>query len=301
MGQFDDHGISFNALALYNRDPFGVFRAPAKGAYYVLIQDRYRQGGPRYQYVAHFTKPEPDFMPVVFHATNPHPTSALVRAGGCDYLEICMNRRNFSGPIVVEARDLPPGVTCPPIHVSPQSETACVVFVAAPDAKEWAGPIRLTATATIDGKELTRELRSVQRRWAIDNISTSRLNRQVCLAVRPGAPYRLSLPEKANGTVGGSVDLRVAVQRMGDFKGKVQVTALDLPPGFALATIDIPEGKDEAVAKLTVAGNVPVGTYSVVVRGDGQVPYSRDGKTKANVRVADPSTPVTIVLGAAKK
>ena len=300
VGQFDDHGISFNALALYNRDPFGVFRAPAKGAYYVLVQDRYRQGGPRYQYVAHFTKPEPDFMPVVIHPKNPHPTSALVRAGGCDYLEICLNRRNYSGPVVVEAHDLPAGITCPPSHVSPRTDTACVVFVAAADAKEWAGPIRLTATATIDGKKLTRELRGVQRRWAIDNINTSRLNRQVCLAVRPGAPYRLSLPEKANGTVGGSIDLRVAVQRMGDFKGKVQVTALDLPPGFALATVDIPEGKDEAVVKLTVAGNVPPGTYSVVVRGDGQVPYSRDGKTKANVRVADPSTPVTIELRAAK-
>ena len=301
VAQFDDHGISFNALALYNRDPFGVFRAPAKGAYYVLVQERYGQGGPRYQYVVHFTKPEPDLMPVVFHATNPHPTSALVRAGGCDYLEVCLNRRNYSGPVVIEAHDLPPGVTCPPTHVSPQTNTACIVFCAAPDAKEWAGPIRLTATAMVDGKPLTRELRGVQRRWAIDNINTSRLNRQVCLAVRPGAPYRLTLPDKATATVGGSFDLRVSVGRMGDFKGKVQITGLDLPPGFNLATVDIPEGKEEVTAKLTIAGNVPPGTYSVVVRGDGQVPFSRDAKPKANVRVADPSTPMTITLTAAGK
>jgi hypothetical protein len=301
VGQFDDHGISFNALALYNRDPFGVFRAPSKGAYYVLIQDRYRQGGPRYQYVAHITKPDPDFMPVAFHATVPHPTSLLVRAGGCDYLEVCLNRRNFSGPVVVEAHDLPAGVTCPPVHVSPQTDTACVVFVAADGAKEWAGPIRLTATATIDGKKLIRELRGVQRRWAIDNINTSRLNRQICLAVRPGAPYRVELPEKATGTAGGALDLRVSVRRFGDFKGKVQITGLDLPPGFGLATLDIPEGKAEGVAKLTIAGNVPPGSYSVVVRGDGQVPFTRDDKPKANVRVADPSTPVTVVVTAPAK
>src|SRR5262249_51801812 len=31
--QFDDHGIRFNALDLYNRDPFGTFTAPAAGTY----------------------------------------------------------------------------------------------------------------------------------------------------------------------------------------------------------------------------------------------------------------------------
>ena len=52
----------------------------------------------------------------------------------------------------------------------------------------------------IDGKKVTREVRAVQRRWAIANISTSRACRQVCLAVRPGAPYGLQLAEKASAT-----------------------------------------------------------------------------------------------------
>ena len=208
---------------------------------------------------------------------------------------------SFAEPIDLTVEGLPAGVTCPPVHVSPQTDTACVVFVAADGAKEWAGPIRLTASATIDGKRLTRELRGVQRRWAIDNINTSRLNRQICLAVRPGAPYRVSLPETTTAMAGGSLDVRVSIRRFGDFKGKVQITGLDLPPSFGLATLDIPDGKVEGVAKLTVAGNVPPGSYSVVVRGDGQVPFTRDDKPKANVRVADPSTPVTVVVTAPAK
>ena len=303
LAQIDDHGINFNALSLYNRDPFGTFTAPATGTYRLLIQDRYRNGGPRYQYVAQIGKPEPDFFPVVFHATNPNPTSPLVRAGGSAHLDLCLNRRNLTGPVVVEAKGLPAGVSCPPVHVSPQTEFATVVFTAAADAKDWQGSIRLEATATVAGKKWRRPVGVVQRRWAIDNVSTARLCREVCLAVRPAAPYGLRLPEKATIVAGGAVEIKVSVRRAGDFKGKVQLSGLQLPPGFAFASTELPAARDEVTAKLSVAGNVPPGTYTVVLRGDAQVPYSRDARAanRPNVRVADPSTPLTVTVAAAKK
>src|SRR5262249_45048874 len=64
--QFDDPGISYNALALYNRDPFGTFNVSATGRYHLLVQERYRNGGPRYQYVLNIGKAIPDFFPVAF-------------------------------------------------------------------------------------------------------------------------------------------------------------------------------------------------------------------------------------------
>src|SRR5262249_5728439 len=48
---FDDHGINTGSLAQFNRDPLGTFRVPADGVYRVFVQERYRNGGPRYQYV----------------------------------------------------------------------------------------------------------------------------------------------------------------------------------------------------------------------------------------------------------
>jgi hypothetical protein len=77
-----------------------------------------------------------------------------------------------------------------------------------------------------------------------------------------------------------------------------------LPPGFSFATTDIGADQTEAKIKLNVAANVPPGEYSVVVRGDAQVPYNRDAKAAArpNVRVADPSTPLLVqVLPMVKK
>jgi hypothetical protein len=305
LASIDDHGINLNALAQFNRDPVGVFNVPVTGKYRLFVQDRYRKGGARYQYVLHLGNPRPDFYPVVFHETNPDPTCPLVRAGGSAFCEICLNRRNFNGPITLEAEGLPVGVTCAPVHVSPQAQHASVVFSAAANAAPWSGAIKLKAWALIDGQRVERELRVCQRRWNIANINTSRVCRELCLAVRESAPYAITLPaEKVTVAAGGKKEFQATVRRLSaDFKGKVQLTGLVPPPGFNMATAEVAADKTMATIKLTVAGNVPAGTYTVFVRGDAQVPYNRDAKasSKPNVRVADPSTPLTVEVTAPAK
>lgn len=300
IGTIDDHGINFNSLAQFNRDPVGNFTIPANGKYRMLVQERYRHGGPRFTYALRIGKPEPDFYPVAFHETPVDPSCPLVRQGGSAFCEVCLNRRDFNGFVTVEAENLPMGVTCPPVHVSPQSQFANIVFSAAPNAPEWAGPIRLKAWAMIGER---REVRWSQRRWAIDNINTSRIAREVCLAVRPKAPYALKVPD-INLTVpaGGTVEGKVSVERLWpDFKGKVQLTGLNLPPGFEVPATDLPADKNEVPIKLKVAANVPPGTYSVVLRGDAQVPFNRNpaASEKPNIRVADPARAFTVVVTAA--
>lgn len=305
LAAFDDHGINFEALAQFNRDPVGAFTAPAEGDYRLLVQERYNHGGPRFQYVLAVGKPRPDFYPVVIHETNPDPSCPVVRRGGSASYVLCLNRRHFGGPVTVEAEGLPPGVTCPPVHVSPQTEFADVVFTAGLEAPEWSGAVRLKAWALIDGKRVERPVRCAQRRWAIANINTCRVCREVCLAVRSEAPYGIHTPtEGLTVPAGGTDGAKVTVARhWPDFRGKVQLTGLNLPPGFGVAATEVPPDRTEATVKLTVAGNVPPGIYSIVLRGDAQVPFSRDkGGTKTNVRVADPATPLTVtVLAAARK
>lgn len=305
VASFDDHGINFNALAQFNRDALGTFRVPADGQYRIFVQERYRNGGPRYQYVLRLVKAEPDFFPVVVHETPSDPTCPVVWQGGAAHYDLCLNRREFNGHVTIEAEGLPPGVTCPPVHVSPQTQTGTVVFLATADAPEWSGVVRLKAHATIDGKKLEREVRSTQRRWPIANINTSIMLREIGLAVRSKAPYGIRLPEKPQPVAaGGMLEFPVTIQRhWDDFKGKVQLNGLNLPPGFGFATVDIAGDKAEGTGKLTVAGNVPPGDYSVVLRGDAQVPFNRVAKatTRPNIRVADPSTPLLVRVSAAKK
>lgn len=306
IATFDDHGINFNALAQANRDPVGVLRIPADGQYRIFVQERYRNGGARYQYVLKITNVVPDFYPVVFHETPNEPSCPCVHQGGSAFAEICLNRRNHTGPVVIEAEGLPPGVTCRPVHVSPQGQFANVVFTASADAQEWAGAIKLKAWAMIDGKKIEREVRPVQRRWPVANISTSVMLREFCLAVRGKAPYAIHLPaDKLSVAAGSSLETSAKVVRQWpDFKGNVQLIGLNLPPGFSFATTDIGAALTEGKIKINVAANVPPGEYSVVLRGDAQVPYNRDlaAAARPNVRVAHPSTPMVVqVLPMVKK
>lgn len=298
IAAFDDHGINFNALAQANRDPVGVLKIPTDGQYRLFVQERYRNGGARYQYVLKLTKVEPDFYPVVVHETPNEPSCPCVRRGGSAFFEVCLNRRNHTGPVVIEAEGLPPGIKCEPVHVSPQGQFANVVFTASADAPEWAGAIKLKAWAVVNGKKIEREVRPVQRRWPIANINTSVMLRETCLAVREQAPYAIQLPsEKPSVIAGATLETSVKVARLSpEFKGNIQLTGLNLPPGFSFATTNVAAGQTDAKIKLNVAANVPPGDYSVVLRGDAQVPFNRDPKATArpNVRVADPSAPMVV-------
>jgi hypothetical protein len=304
LAAFDDHGNNVNALTQFNRDPAGTFAAPADGSYRLIVRDRNRQGGPRFTYVLRVGRPRPDFYPVVYHETANDPTCPVVRQGGASFCEVCVNRRDgFGGFVTVEAEGLPRGVTCPPVRVGPQVETASVVFLAAADAPEWAGPVRLKAWAEIDGKRVERPAGCVQRRHGGGSSNTAtRVCRETCLAVRSRAPYALKIaggPLKVRA--GGALEARVRLERLWpDFKDKVQVSGLNLPPGFELAAVEIPEGKTEAVVKCTVAAEVPPGTYSLTVRGDAQVSFQRepDKPEKVTVRVADPAPPLTVTVAA---
>jgi hypothetical protein len=302
---FDDHGINQRAIAQFNRDPLGTFRVPRDGEYRLLVQDRYRHGGARFRYLLRLAKARPDFFPVVFHETNPDPTSPTVRGGGSAFAEVCLNRRDFTGPVTVEVSGLPKGVTCPPVKVSPQAQFANLIFTASTDAPEWSGPVHVKAWALIDGQKTERDVRPAQRRWRIANINTTVALREFCLAVRPSAAYALDWPEPAiTASAGGSVEIPLRLSRhWADFKGKVQITGLNLPPGFTIPTVDIAPDKTDAKVKISVAANVPAGEYSLAVRGDAQVPFAKDAqaKTKQNVRVADPSTSLAVNVMSAKK
>src|SRR5438128_1308990 len=66
---------------------------------------------------------------------------------------------------------------------------------AAPDAAPWAGPITVVGTATINGKTVTREVRSATITWPVPQVNTptiTRLDRDLVLAVRDKAPFSLT-------------------------------------------------------------------------------------------------------------
>src|SRR5205085_728607 len=115
VSELDDFGIRQNAFDGHLRDPSGVVNLTAKKKYRVLVQDRYRRGGARYQYVLTVRKPVPDFYAAVIHSQNPGPGGTTIWRGGAAFLDVIVHYTDgFNGPLTIVAEGLPPGLHCTP-------------------------------------------------------------------------------------------------------------------------------------------------------------------------------------------
>ncbi|MFO0800756.1 MAG: hypothetical protein U0804_25095 [Gemmataceae bacterium] len=303
VAELDDFGIRANAFDGHVRDPSGVVNLNAKQKYRVLVQDRFRRGGPRYQYVLTVRKPVPDFYPAVIHHQNPGPGGTTVRKGGTAYLDLIVhNTDGFSGPFTVTAEGLPKGLHTAPTTVT-GGDRAVVVLWADADAPDFVGPIRLTATATRGVEVLVREVRPYTRVWNSTDLNSSRPTRELVVAVADAAPFAVvPAAERLTIEAGQKADLKLTCQRhQADFKAAVNLSGLSLPNAVRVTTASIPEGKADATVTVEVPANTRPGEYTFALQCQAQVPFSKDAKaaTRPNTLVTTPSRPVTVVVTAA--
>ncbi len=276
----------------------------AKRKYRVLVQDRYRRGGARFQYVLTIHKPVPDFYVAVIHSQNPGPGGTTIRRGGAAYLDIITHFKDgYTGPITLTAEGLPPGLHAAPTMVNDSRGT--FVLWADADAPEWTGTVKLFATGKRGETVLRREVRPYSRVWTSTDLNSSRPTRELALAIRESAPFALRFGvERLEVETGMKTEVKLQLERRWpDFKNAVNVQTLSQPNGVKLGNADLGPGKSEATVTLDVAPNTRPGEYTVVVMGQAQVPYNKDEKaaTKPNTLVSQPSRPVTVVVLAKKK
>jgi hypothetical protein len=304
VAELDDFGHRINAFDGHLRDPSGLVNLAAKTRYRLLVQDRYRRGGARYQYVLTVGKAVPDFFVAAIHSQNPGPAGTTVRAGGAAYLDVIVHQGGgFNGPITLSAEGLPPGVHALPTTV--RGTHGAFVFWADPGAADWVGTVKLFATAKVGERTLRREVRPYTRVWSEANIATSRPTRDFVLAVRDAAPFALEFAgERAEVEAGKKAELRLRLRREAkDFANKVTVLPLAAPGNLRVAGAEIAAGKDEASVTVDVPAGTPPGEYTLAVLGQAQVPYSKDPKAaqRPNVLVALPARPMTLVVLAKPK
>jgi hypothetical protein len=299
VAELDDFGHRINAFDGHLRDPFGLVNLDAKTKYRVLVQDRYRRGGARYQYVLTVGKPVPDFFVAAIHSQNPGPAGTTVRAGGAAYLDVIVHQTGgFNGPITLTAAGLPPSVHALPTTI--RGTQGVFVFWADAGAADWTGPVKLFAAAQSGERTLRREVRPYTRVWPEANIATSRPTRDFVLAVRDGAPFALEFAdERVEVEAGKKAELKLRLRRhVKDFTNNVTVQPLAPPGNLKVAGAEVAAGQDEASVTVEVPLGTPAGEYTLTVLGQAQVPYSKDPKAaqKPNVLVALPARPVTFFV-----
>jgi hypothetical protein len=256
------------------------FVPPADGTYYLKVssQAAFVDFGPRHLYTVHIGPPAPDFHVVALPASTLTPDAGLLGKHGSYAFNVFVWRLGgFAGDVTVAGTNLPPGISVQPQILHNGQKQAMLVVRAAGDAPPFAGAITVTATAEIDGKKRTREVRSAGITWPVPQpniLTVTRLDRELVLAVRDEAPYSLAA-EKDQISVrqGEKITIPVKLQKhWTDFKSNVQLSAAALPSGLNMPPVSLTAGKDAAVAVFEAKGGkgLAPGQYTLVLRGQTQ-------------------------------
>ena len=314
VAELDDFGARINAFDGHIRDVSGSANLTAKKKYRVLVQDRYRRGGPRYQYVlairaagvtAAGTAAFPgEFFAAAIHHQNPGPGGTTIHKGGAVYLDVAIhNAGGFSGPITIREEGLPKGVHALPTTID--GTHGVFVLWADKDAADWVGPVKLLATAKRGDETIVREVRPYSRVWNSADLNSSRPTRELMVAVRETAPFNVAPAlERIEIEAGKKVELKLKCERLWpDFKAKIDLQALSFPGPIKMNAVSIAETQSEATATFEVQAGARPGEYTVALQCQAQVPFAKDVKAgaKPNTLVALPSRPITIAVTAPAK
>jgi hypothetical protein len=243
----DDGGTRFGG-----KDSRLHFDAPADGEYFVRLRDVRVLHGERFAYRLTIREPSPDFA-VTFD-----PKSFNLPRGGRVSVTVTADRRDgFDGPIDVELRDLPAGITATSGRIPSGAATTVLMVSAAADASlarheaavasmyvqpaaqrvrtaasrsgleiPGVAALKLVASATIDGKPVTREA---------DVPDTLPL---VALAPPPDLIVTTDVP-RLELTAGQQVTLTVSVDRRNGFSGRVPISLMNLPHGVRVDDVGL--------------------------------------------------------------
>lgn len=234
-----------------NDDTFGkdaalVFTPPADGDYILRIRDLNSKGGETYVYHIEADWAQPDFT------LRCDPDKAMIGPGTSAAWYLVLTRNNgFTGPVAVEVKGLPKGVTASPLTIGPTMTQGLIVLTAAADAPRDAAAVELIGTGihkTADGKE-EKIVRTVTPNQEIYNPGGGRakfdVNMQAVAVTEPSDIMKVEVSHKEISLKPGEeVKIDVTIQRRADYDKTVniditlnhlgQMFGNPLPPGVAI-------------------------------------------------------------------
>ncbi|MBI1315031.1 hypothetical protein GC176_27385 [bacterium] len=242
------------------------FTAPADGEYLLRVSDVRSFQGEDFKYEVTARPAQPDFS-VRVDGANPS-----VNVGSGKEFRVIVDRKDgFDGEIRVTVDGLPPGFeVSTPLIIEAGQNVAYGTINAAPDAAaptaDNAKTSKLTATATINGQDVTHDAGS------LGEIKLAEAPK-VLVAIGPDSPdgadveppkFSADNPLVLTIAPGETITARVHIQRNGDFKGRIGFEAIEhnLPHGIIVDNIGlsgllIVEGTSERQFFLTAAPWVP--------------------------------------------
>jgi hypothetical protein len=236
-----------------NDDTFGkdaalVFTPPADGDYVVRLRDLNSKGGPTAVYYLEADWAVPDF------ALRCDPDKAMIGPGSSAAWYVQVTRSGgFTGPVKVEVKGLPDGVTVNALTILPSMTQGLLVLTASANAPLATANVEIIGTATVkgkggNGKEQTLPRRATPRQeiyFPGGGRGLFDVGLQTVCVTGPSDILKVEVtPKEIHLKPGQEVRLDVTVQRRPDYTKGVSLDVLlqhlggvfanPLPPGVTV-------------------------------------------------------------------
>lgn len=275
------------------------FRVPESGVYRVAVTDKLGRGSRQGVY-----RVEIDTLQPQLEAFIPRPNRTSQRAqtiavpqGNRTLARIGVRRENMpSGVVQLQFDGLPDGVHASPVYVPEDQFWALAILEADTDVELSGHLARLVASGQAGAQTVKGELVQVVDLIAesADRLYQSSTVDRVAVAVTPALPFRLELEQPQAGlAAGGTLDLKVRLQREEGFSGPVEIEFPFLPDGCVGAPrVVIEAGQAETLYRLDATPEVARGDFRLVAVGKVALASGRDRDAMSAGASAGRSAPV---------
>jgi hypothetical protein len=211
----------------YGADSRLDFVAPADGDYLLHLKDVRGMEGPDFAYRLTIRDATPEYQ------LKAEPANPNIPRGGSTLVTVSLiAHRGFEGPIEIEVKGLPQGISASPAAIMPGQDSTVVVLSAAPDASLEAHPalIEIVGHALVNGHELVRTANSV---------GGEDQPLQLASIIPPPDVVVTTESRQVSIEPGKEVTVTLHVERHNGFKGRVPCLVQNLPPGVRVVNVGL--------------------------------------------------------------
>ncbi len=245
------------------KDALVTFTPPSDGEYVLRVRDLFSKGGDHFVYAVEAEPVAPDFT------LRCDCDKALLGPGGSNSWYVHVTRLNgFAGPVDVEVKGLPPGVTVNSLTIPPTMTQGLLVLTASKDATKGASNVQVIGSARLKGPDGTERtlIRTATPNQEIYAPGGGRARFDVTMQT-VGVTESLDIeqvevtPASISLKAGEEVKLSVKLKRRPDFDGPVTLDVKlrhlastfgdPLPPGVTME-----EGKSKTLVGKASEGHI---------------------------------------------
>jgi len=211
----------------YGSDSMLDFLVPADGDYVVHLKDVRGLEGPDFAYRLSIREETPDFR------LTAEPANPNIPRGGTTAVTVSLDSiRDFDGPIRIEVKGLPRGVSASEATILPGQTSATVVLTASADVDSDAhpAPILFVGHAKVDGRDLSR----------IANREEDKDQPLQLASITPAPDVTVTTPVREVALEPGKeVTVTLNISRQNGFSGRVPCLVENLPPGVRVVNVGL--------------------------------------------------------------